>query len=136
MTVSLSACPTRLEGIGYDWVSAQITDLSFDLPAIPADSVTVRVWTVPFWPLYEGVGNRYSIALDGAAPVVAANDFVEYADSWKDQVLRNGVEAVATFPLDRNARKHTLRLQAVDPGQIVEKIILDWGGLQPAYARP
>lgn len=136
MTVSLADSPGRIEGIGYDWVSAEITDLSFALPAIPADSVTVHVWTVPFWPLYEGVGNRYSIALDGAGPVEVSNKFVEYADSWKDQVLCNGVEAVVTFPVDRSARKHSLRLQAVDPGQIVQKIVIDWGGLQPCYVAP
>ena len=134
--LSLSKCSTRIEGIGYDWVSAEITDLSFDLPAIAADSVTVHIWTVPFWPLYEGVGNRYSVAIDGSEPVVISNDFVEYADSWKDQVLQNGVEAVVTFPLDRSARKHVLRLQAVDPGQIVERIVIDWGGLKPSYLGP
>ena len=136
MTVPLGGSPTRIDGIGYDWISAEITDLSFDLPAIPADSVAVHVWTVPFWPLYEGVGNRYRIALDKADPVEVSNVFFEYADSWKDQVLCNGVEAVVTFPLDRGAGKHVLRLQAVDPGQIVEKIVLDWGGLQPCYIAP
>ena len=136
MSVPLAGSPTRIEGIGYDWVSAEITDLSFDLPAIPADSVTVHVWTVPFWPLYEGVGNRYRIALDQAAPREVSNPFFEYADSWKDQVLCNGVEAVVRFPIDRSAGKHSLRLQAVDPGQIVQKIILDWGGLQPCYIAP
>ena len=136
MTVPLADSPGRIEGIGYDWVSLEITDLSFALPAIPADSVTVHVWTVPFWPLYEGVGNRYSIALDEAGPVEVSNKFVEYADSWKDQVLCNGVEAVVTFPVDRSARKHSLRLQAVDPGQIVQKIVIDWGGLQPCYVAP
>ena len=136
MTVPLADSPGRIEGIGYDWVSLEITDLSFALPAIPADSVTVHVWTVPFWPLYEGVGNRYGIALDEAGPVEVSNKFVEYADSWKDQVLCNGVEAVVTFPVDRSARKHSLRLQAVDPGQIVQKIVIDWGGLQPCYVAP
>ena len=136
MMLDLSQCPTRIEGIGYDWVSAEIKDLSFNLPAIPADSVTVHIWTVPFWPLYEGVGNRYSVALDGSDPRMISNGFVEYGDSWKDQVLQNGHEAVVSLPLDRSAKKHVLRLQAVDPGQIVERIVIDWGGLKPSYVGP
>ena len=136
MILDLGDCPTRIEGIGYDWVSAEITDLSFYLPAIPADSITVHIWTVPFWPLYEGVGNRYSVALDGSDPVVISNDFVEYGNSWKDQVLQNGHEAVVALPLDRYGKKHVLRLQAVDPGQIVERIVIDWGGLKPSCLSP
>ena len=136
MTVGLDKCPSRIEGIGYDWVSAEITDLTFDLPAIPADSVTVHIWTVPFWPLYEGVGNRYAVSMDDGAETVVSNGFVEYGDSWKDQVLRNGHDAVVTMPIDRNGSRHTLRLKAVDPGQIVERIVVDWGGLKPSYVGP
>ena len=136
LSVDLSKAPATIEGIGYDWVSVEITDVSFDLPAIAADQVDIHIWTLPFWPLYEGVGNRYSVALDGAESVVVSNDFAEYGDSWKDQVLQNGVEKVVSFPVDRAARKHTLRLRAVDPGQIVERIVIDWGGLKPCYIPP
>lgn len=136
MAVDLDKCPTRIEGIGYDWVSAEITDLSFPLPAIPADQVDIHIWTVPFWPLYEGVGNRYAVSIDDGAETVVSNEFVEYGDSWKDQVLRNGHEAMVTIPLDRNGSRHTLRLKAVDPGQIVERIVIDWGGLRPSYVGP
>ena len=134
--VDLSKCRDRIEGIGYDWVAARIDDLSFDLPAIPADSVTVHIWTLPFWPLYEGIGNRYSVSLDNSADSVCENLFAEYDTSWKDQVLCNGVEAVVTFPVDGAARSHTLRLKAVDPGQIVQRIVVDWGGLLPTYVGP
>lgn len=136
LTLNLDKCPTRIEGIGYEWVSAEITDLEFDLPRIQADSIEVHIWTVPFWPLYEGVSNRYSVSLDGSADVVIENKFVEYGESWKDQVLQNGYEAIIKFPVDGPASGHTLCLKAVDPGQIVEKIVVDWGGLKPAYIGP
>ena len=136
LALDLRSCPTALEGIGYDWVSAEITDLTFSLPAIPADQLQVHIWTLPFWPLYEGVGNRYAVSLDGGAENVVSNDFVEYGDNWKDQVLQNGYEAVVTMLVDRNSSRHTLRLKAVDPGQIVQRIVVDWGGLKPSYVGP
>ena len=137
MSVDLrSAGEEMIEGIGYDWMSLEIKDLNFKLPSIEADSVTVHIWTIPFWPLYKGVSNRYSVSLDGGGETIVENRFVEYAESWKDQVLQNGYEAVLTFPLDRSASGHNLNLKEVDPGQIVQRIVIDWGGLQPSYIGP
>ena len=133
LVLNLADCPTAIEGIGYDWVSAGIDDLEFNLPKIPAGQVEVHIWTIPFWPLYEGISNRYAVSLDGGAETVLENSFVEYGENWKDQVLQNGVEAVVRFDIDASAGKHTLRLKAVDPGQIVQKIVVDWGGLKPSY---
>ena len=125
-----------IDGIGYDWKSVIINDLKFQLPAIDADEVTVHVWTVPFWPLYEGISNRFSVSLDGKGETVVENKFVEYGENWKDQVLQNGFEAVLTFPIERGASGHTLCLKEVDPGQIVQRIVVDWGGLLPSYIGP
>lgn len=136
LVLDLAQCKDKVEGLGFDWVVAEIGDLSFDLPAIPADSVTVHVWTLPFWPLYEGVSNRYSVSLDGSDAVLCENLFTEFGQSWKEQVLCNGVEAVVTFPIDKSAGRHTLRLLAVDPGQMVQRIVVDWGGLLPSYVGP
>jgi len=134
--VDLSSAPERIEGIGYDWVSAEIKDLEFKLPEIPSDKVKVHIWTVPFWPLYEGIGNRYSVSLDGGEETVLDNVFAEFGESWKDQVLLNGVERVVTCSIDPSSKSHTLRLKAVDPGQIVQRIVIDWGGLKPSYVGP
>jgi hypothetical protein len=136
LVVDLSSAPGAIEGIGYDWVSAEIKDLEFTLPKIPADKIEVHIWTVPFWPLYEGISNRYSVSLDGGEETVLENVFAEFGESWKDQVLQNGVERVVTFTIDPSAKRHTLRLKAVDPGQIVERIVIDWGGLKPSYVGP
>jgi hypothetical protein len=137
LTVDLrSAGEEMIEGIGYDWMSVEIKDLNFKLPAIDADSVKVHIWTIPFWPLYEGVSNRYSVSLDGSAETVVENRFAEFGESWKDQVLQNGYEAVLSFPLDRGASAHKLTLKEVDPGQIVQRIVIDWGGLLPSYIGP
>lgn len=136
LVLDLSACPTAIPGIGYDWVSAEITDLSFPLPQIPADSVSVHIWTLPFWPLHPDCGNAYAVSLDGGGETVCENRFREYGFSWKNQVLCNGTEAVVTLALDPSAERHSLRLRAVDEGQIVQRIIVDWGGLLPSYVGP
>lgn len=132
----LDKYPGLIRGLGYDGGVLEITDLLFDVPAIAADSVQIHVWTVPFWPKYPGESNRYSIQFDDDSERVVENRFAENSDNWKDQVLCNGTEAIVTVPVEAGRRRHRLRLKAVDEGQMVQRIILDWGGLLPSYVGP
>lgn len=140
-----------IEGVGYDWHAFRLgepteavcdpTDLDgvrveYALPAVDADSVTVYVYTLPFFPLFEGRSTRYGISVDGAPAVVASDDVTEYSPAWKDRVLRNGSLEVVTFPVDRTRPGHTLTLVCGDPGIMFQRIIVDWGGLKPTYVGP
>ena len=142
----------RIDGIGYDWTVLQLgeaiqpsTDpthpngarVEFKLPHMEADSVTVHVYTLPFFPLYAGKGaNRFGVSVDGQPVQVAENQPKEYSVQWKDQVLRNGALYTARFALDPDKRKHTLTLTCGDPGVMVQRIIVDWGGLKKTYVGP
>ena len=102
-----------------------------------ADSVTVQVYTVPFFPLYVGKGaNRFGISVDGQPAVVAQNTPREYSLQWKDQVLRNGALAEARFKIDSSRETHTLTLTVGDPGVMVQRVVVDWGGLEKTYVGP
>lgn len=140
-----------VEGLGYDWHVVQLgeatepttdatrldgTRVEYTLPGIGADSVTVIVSTLPFFPIYKGKSNRYGISVDGHTPYLFENLPTEWSEPWKDQVLKNGVEARVTFAIDRTAPSHTLTLTCGDPGTMVQRVIIDWGGLQPSYVGP
>jgi len=140
-----------VKGLGYDWHVVQLgeateattdatrldgTRVEYTLPHIEADSVTVTVSTLPFFPIYKGKSNRYGISIDGQSPYVFENLPTEWSEPWKDQVLKNGVEARVTFAIDRKQPSHTLTLTCGDPGTMIQRIVLDWGGLQPSYVGP
>ena len=140
-----------VEGLGYDWHVVQLgeatepstdatrldgTRVEYTLPHIEADSVTVTVSTLPFFPIYKGKSNRYGISIDGHTPYVTENLPTEWSEPWKDQVLKNGVEARVTFAIDRTQPSHTLTLTCGDPGTMVQRIIIDWGGLRSSYVGP
>ena len=129
---------TIVRGIGYDWQAVQLNSgsVSYRLPSVAADSVTVHLYTVPFWPLYPGRGNAVAISIDDAPQQVFSNPVAEYLRSWKDQVMRNGARCTLRFAVDASRKEHTLRLHAVDEGQMVQRVIVDWGGLQPTYVGP
>ena len=135
---------TRLvKGLGYDGHVVQLADptggegmVSYTLPAIPSDTVDVVLYTVPFWPIYAGKSNRVGVTIDGALHQVFENKFKEYDRTWKDQVMRNGAVCRLRFAIDRTKASHTIVLHAFDAGQMVQRIVLDWGGLQPSYIGP
>jgi hypothetical protein len=140
-----------IKGIGYDDVALQLGQpldavgnaLSLDedricytLPAIQSDTVDVIVYTVPFFPLYKGRTTNIGISVDGCKPQVFNNVFKEYDLHWKDQVLRNGAVTRMRFGINSQMRSHTLTFICGEPGMMIQKAIVDWGGLQPSYLGP
>jgi hypothetical protein len=96
----------------------------------------VLFYAVPFWPLYKGKSNRIGVSVDGGPVQVFENRFQEYSRSWKDQVMRNGIACRLRFALNPALPTHTLTFHTLDTGQMVQKVIVDWGGLKPSYLGP
>ena len=125
-----------VKGIGYDWQVMQLGEVTYQFPQVDADSIGVFFYAVPFWPIYKGKSNRIAVSIDGGEPQVFENKFAEYSRSWKDQVMRNGIGCRLHFAIDKLVAQHTVTFKALDPGQMLQKVILDWGGLQPSYIGP
>jgi hypothetical protein len=111
-------------------------EATYEVPAIKKDSVDIVLYTVPFWPIYKGKSNRVAVSVDGSEPQVFENAFAEYSRSWKDQVMRNGVACRMRFAIDQQKGAHTITFKALDPGQMLQRVIIDWGGLKPSYVGP
>ena len=125
-----------VSGIGYDGQVMQLGTVAYHFPQVTTDSIDMVVYTVPFWPLYKGKSNAISISVDDGSPQVFENRFKEYDRTWKDQVLRNGAVCRLRFVVDKSKSSHTIRFTAKDPGQMLQCVIIDWGGLKPAYIGP
>ena len=125
-----------VKGIGYDWQVMQLGEVTYQFPQVDADSIGVFFYAVPFWPIYKGKSNRIAVSIDGGEPQVFENKFAEYSRSWKDQVMRNGIGCRLHFAINKQAAQHTVTFKALDPGQMLQKVILDWGGLKPSYIGP
>jgi hypothetical protein len=91
---------------------------------------------MPVWALHKGKSTRYGISVDGQPVFVAQNDHKEFSDSWKDRVMQNGAVAKTKFAVNKALQKHTLTLTCGDPGMIIERVVIDWGGLKKTYVGP
>jgi hypothetical protein len=145
--VMMTTPETRLvRGIGYDWTVVQLGSANaasgngdamakavYTFSCSGRDSIDVVMYAVPFWPLYAGKSNRIGVSVDASPMQVFENKFKEWGRSWKDQVMRNGVGCRLRFAVDASLATHTLTLYGIDPGQMVQRIVVDWGGLLPTY---
>ena len=76
------------------------------------------------------------LSVDGSSMQVLTNQFKEYSRTWKDQVMRNGFSRRFRFAVNKQMATHQLTLHTVDEGQIVQRVVVDWGGLRESYVGP
>jgi hypothetical protein len=86
-------------------------------------------------------GLKYAISVDGQAPQVVnvttatgAND-TTMNRQWERNTSDNVNRTVTTHVIARPGA-HTLKLWMVDPTVVVQKLVVDTGGVQPSYLGP
>jgi hypothetical protein len=94
----------------------------------------LKIIAVPVHPLTSANKLRIAVSLDGQAPT--ALDFATQgrSDEWKNNVLTN--TAVRTIQLAGLAPgPHTLKVYALDPGFILDRIEISFDGAPKYYSR-
>jgi hypothetical protein len=125
-----------IAGLGYDWKVMKIGEVEYEFETQGVDSVEVLFYSVPFWPLYAGKSNGIEVSVDSSLAKVFVNEFYEWGPSWKEQVLRNGKAFSAKFAVNSQEKKHTVKFRAVDDSQMIQKVIINLGGLRKSYLGP
>lgn len=112
--------------------------LSYRFHIATGGKTTIRVRLLPTHPLVTGQGLRFALAIDNGQPlpVVVTSGFDTGRDEWKHRVLANATEATVKLPRPLSPGWHTLHLIAVDTGVVVDKFVIDLGGLRPSYDGP
>lgn len=102
-----------------------------------AEVMTITAPTLNFVP---GRGLRFAISFDDAPPrtvtLVPENYSAQNGNrDWETSVKDNAHVVKTKFTL-ANPGYHTLKLWMVDPGVLLQKLVVDLGGLKPSYLGP
>lgn len=99
---------------------------------------TLHIRLLPTFPIVPGNGLRLAIAIDDGQtiPVEVTAGLNPGSDAWKERVLANATETTLQLPEPLEPGWHTLHLAAVDAGVVVDKFVIDLGGLRPSYDGP
>ena len=123
--------------------------LEYDFYTFSEGSVDVYTYTLPTFMLYdkEEFGNeyaghdatneelRYGVSIDGmfvAQPTISSH---EYSQTWSENVLKNCSIKKTTMTITGPGR-HTLKIHCGDAGVVLQKIVLDFGGLKRSFVGP
>ena len=100
-----------------------------------AGPVKVETILAPTLNFVSGRGLRYAVGFDDERPQIvdalADNSVANWSTAVKDSVRR-----VQTAHTLAKAGYHTLKIWAVDPGVVLQKIVIDCGGAKPSYLGP
>lgn len=125
--------------------SRDVPCAEYDFYAFDAGSVDVYTYVLPTFPLHAdrdfrigentNTDTKYSVQIDDGALATLSSSHVEYSQVWFESVLRNCAVNKSTLHIDKPGR-HTLRIRVGDPGIVLQKIVLDFGGMKRSYLGP
>lgn len=81
------------------------------------------------------IENHYGVRIDDGLQVHPATNSWEYAQHWYESVQRNTRINKSTLYIKKPG-KHTVRIVCQDPGTMLQKIVLDFGGMKKSYMGP
>jgi hypothetical protein len=131
---AVAVFPTTMRSVPPEKLAADAPRLDYEIDFVSAGEFTVNVNLVPTHPL-AGNRLRFAVGLDDTPPQLVEFDVMDGGAEWAQDVLDATRVAVAKLTVPTGG-PHTLHIYAVDAGVVLDKIIIDCGGLKPSYLGP
>ncbi len=114
--------------------------LEYPVHFFSKDSAEITLVTSPILNFMPGRDIRLAVSFDDQDPqyvMVVPDDYViSYSNTdWDNTVLNQARHCKVKVKIPA-AGDHTLKVWMIDPGVVVEKILIDTGGLKPSYLGP
>jgi hypothetical protein len=128
-------------------VTASSADPPGDAPCLEYDvyffhkgETEITTYTAPSCNINPEHGLRYGISIDDQPPVIVDTFRIDqdgfYTDKeWSRAVMDNICQEKTTHSI-RSKGKHTLKIWMVDPGLVIQKIVINTGNLKKSYLGP
>lgn len=134
-----------IEQLGYEGSSIQLgsiknqgwsnASVDYDFYSENSGYVTVYTYALPLFRKDRYTGTSYGVQIDGGNIHWETTASKEYSFNWKQNVIRNCAINTSKI-LIKHAGKHTLKLISGNPGMVIQKIVIDFGGLKDSYLGP
>jgi hypothetical protein len=109
--------------------------LEYHLYSPRSGPVRVQAFVAPTLNFHNDQGLRYAISFDDQPPQIVNIHAGENLQVWEKWVADNANVTTSEHQLDQPG-KHVLKFWMVDPGIVLEKLVVDTGGLKPSYLGP
>lgn len=119
--------------------------LEYDFYTFEQGSIDVYTYVLPTFPIskdrgYAGheatnVETKYGVCIDEGPVMTPSTSSFEYAQIWYESVLKNCRINKTTLHIDKPG-KHTVKIICGDAGTVLQKVVLDFGGMKRSYMGP
>lgn len=119
--------------------------VEYDFHTFRQGSVDVYTYVLPTFTLsadrdYAGheatnIETRYGVCIDEGPVMNPSTSSFEYAQTWYESVLKNCRVNKTTLHIGKPGR-HTLKIMCGDAGTVLQKVVLDFGGMKRSYLGP
>lgn len=109
--------------------------LEYQMHLFDTGEVTVRVFLSPTLNFHNNQGLRFAVSFNDDTPQIVNMHTDNSLQTWEKWVSNN----IATFETSHTISKpgeHTLKFWMIDPGVVLQKIVVDAGGLKQSYLGP
>ena len=117
------------------WFTNKSPKAEYDFYTFNGGNATVHVYALPLFPINSKHDTRYGIMIDDGMVQWMTTSAKEYSSQWRLNVFRNSTISTINVNFDKPG-KHTLKLICADPGMIIQKVVIDFGGMKRSYLGP
>ena len=133
---AVSVSPTFAASVNVKDISTAPV-MSYPVYLFTTGKLNITCYLTPTFPITTGQGLRYAIAFDNQTPqiITVGADLQTPSRQWSLNVLNASTTGASTHEIT-TVGAHTLKIYMVDAGVVLDKIVVDTGGLRPSYLGP
>jgi hypothetical protein len=109
--------------------------LSYNILILDTGNINITIQCLPTHRLNSEYGLRYAVSIDENEPVAVDYDAKEWSKEWSENVVRSASISNSEFRLNKTGT-HTFKIWMIDPGVVIDKIIIGRGSIPDSYLGP
>jgi hypothetical protein len=124
---SMTVLPPTVSDVTESDIVTSSPVLEYDVCLFTTGIVTVNLYSSPTRPINGSYGLRYAVSLDEEAPVQISGGSASTMDNVRKMQKQFAIST---------AGQHVLKVWMVDPGMVLDKIVIDTCGMAESYLGP
>ena len=113
--------------------------IEYDIYTFTKGTASLQLHCSPSFPVNKDYGHRIAVALNDEPPqIISAEKGISIMDPYTNSrvaATENLMPIKGNLTMNK-AGENTLKFWMVDPGIVIDKIILDFGGVKDSYLGP
>lgn len=109
--------------------------LEYDIFLHEAGELEVNLYLSPTLNYFNDGGTELAISFDDQTPLILNMNKTFVENKWEGWVS-NSINQLGWSHQINKPGRHTLKIRMLDPGVVLQRIVIDHGGLKPSYLGP